>query len=101
MDVNVSSFLGSMRKESAPVTFSDSLDEAGEDKGQVVAGMESMPERAGGESDEAGAEAGLLPPRRHAQINIVSQPVVGVHIPTGKVASRVLSELNTPRVDVL
>jgi len=63
--------------------------------------VEAVPEGAGAEGDEAGAEAWLLALGGDAQVDIVAQPLGRVDVPVVKVALRVLRELDAPRVDVL
>ena len=60
-----------------------------------------MPKGARDKGRHAGAEAGLLAAGRHAPVNVVAQPVVGVHVPPGQVRARVLGRLDHPGVDVL
>jgi hypothetical protein len=81
-------------------TLGNRLDEGSEDKGEVVAREEAMPEGRGRESGQAGAEARLLAPRGHAQVDVVAQPLVCVDIPGLEVAAGILGKLDAPRVDV-
>lgn len=60
-----------------------------------------MPESARHKRRHAGTESGLLAPRRDPQVDVVAQPVVGIHVPPSQVRSRVLGRLDAPRVDVL
>lgn len=60
-----------------------------------------MPESAGRKRGQAGAEARLLSPGGDAQIDIVSQPMVGVLVPAAQISVGVLRGLKTPGIDIL
>lgn len=60
-----------------------------------------MPECAGGECSQARAETGLLPLWRDAQVDVVAQPIVGVHVPVPEVCTTVLRSLQAPWVYIL
>ena len=81
-------------------TLGHRLDERGEDKREVVTREEAVPEGRGRKGSQAGAEARLLAPGSHAQVDIVAQPLVRVDIPGFEIATGVLGKLDAPRVDV-
>lgn len=89
-----------MRGNGEVLTLCYILDEAGENKGHVVAWFEAVPERTGDEGGHAGAETGLLALRRDAQVDVVSQPVVGVHVPVAQICMAVLRKLHARRPNV-
>lgn len=60
-----------------------------------------MPESAGGECNQAGTETGFLAAGSDAKIDIIAQPVVGVHVPAAQVRAWVLSSLDGDGVNVL
>lgn len=91
----------SVRAEGGELTFGDGLDQASEDEGEIVAWVEAMPKSTGSERNQAGPEAWLFAPGCYSEVDRVPQPVVGVHVPTGEISTRVLRKLNLPRVDVL
>lgn len=90
---------GAVGKEARP-TLGDVLDEAREDKTQIVTRLETVPESAGDESGHAGAETGFLAFRRDAQVDVVFQPVVGVDVPVAEVSVAVLREFDARGFDV-
>ena len=83
------------------LTLGNSLQECSEYEGEIIAWVETVPERTGGEGCETGPEAWLLAFRRDAEIHVVSQPVVSVHVPVLEVSSRVLSCFDAPWIDIL
>lgn len=60
-----------------------------------------MPESTGNKSRHAGSETGLLASGRHPKIDVVAQPVIGVHVPSSQIRSRILRRLDSPGIDVL
>lgn len=60
-----------------------------------------MPESARYERRQAGTESGLLALGCNAQIHVIPEPVIGVHVPVLKVRTRVLRCLDTPWIYVL
>lgn len=60
-----------------------------------------MPKSTGNKRRHAGSETGLLASRRHPEVDVVAQPVVGIHVPSSKIRSGILSRLNSPGIDVL
>lgn len=60
-----------------------------------------MPESAGHERRQAGTETGFLAFGRDAQVHVVSEPVVGVHVPVFEICAGILGGLNAPWIDIL
>ena len=83
------------------LTLGGCLYQTGEHKCHVVTRVEAVPEGTCDKGRHAGAKAGLLAPRRYAQVDVIAQPVVRVHVPPGEVAPWILGGLYHPRVDVL
>lgn len=81
-------------------TLCGSLNERTQDEGQVVTGVETVPERASRESGHTGTEARLLALGSDTQVDIVAQPVVGIFVPASEVAVRVLGSLQSPGINI-
>lgn len=60
-----------------------------------------MPKSASGECRHTSTETRLLPLWRYAEIDVISQPVICVHVPVGKVGATVLRTLQSPWIDIL
>ena len=76
------------------------MDKGSQDKGQIVARVEAVPEGAGRKGRHAGAEARFFALRGDAQIDVVPQPVVGVLVPAAQVCMGILGRLQAPRIHV-
>lgn len=83
------------------LTFGRGLDQAGKNKGEVVARVEAVPKGTGSKGDQASSEAGLFAARGDAKIDVIAQPVIRVHVPSAKVCSWILRRLDPDRIDVL
>jgi len=73
------------------------LNKARQDKSQVIPWIEAMPECTCDKSCHASAEPGLLSFGGNSKIDIVSEPIVCVDVPTAKICSSILSRFDTPR----
>lgn len=60
-----------------------------------------MPKSASGECGHTSTETRLFPLWCYAEVDIVSQPVICVHIPVSEVGATVLCTLQSPWVDIL
>lgn len=60
-----------------------------------------MPKGTGDKCRHAGSETRLLASGRHSEVDVVAQPVVGIHVPSSQIRSRILGRLNSPGIDIL
>ncbi len=60
-----------------------------------------MPESTSAEGGHTSSESRLLVPRSNAEVDVVSQPLVGVHVPVPKVGSGILGRLDSPWIYIL
>lgn len=82
-------------------TLGGCLNQASQHKAKIVARVEAMPESARHKGRHARSESRLLAPGRNPQVDVVAQPLVGIHVPPSQIRARILRKLNTPRIDVL
>jgi hypothetical protein len=59
-----------------------------------------VPEGRREERGERGPEARFLAGRRDPQVDVVTEPFVGVFVPVVQVGARVLGQLDADRIDV-
>lgn len=82
------------------LTLCYGLVEGGENEGHVVARIESVPERARKERCESCAESGFLAYWCDAEVDVVSEPVVGIDIPVADVVVDILCQFNLEGLNV-
>ena len=83
-----------------PEILRHGLYEGREQEGEVVAGVEAVPEGGGEEGGEGGAEAGFSAGGGDAQVDVVAEPFVGVFVPVVEVGAGVLGEFDAEGGDV-
>ena len=83
------------------LTLRNGLQERSQHEAEIITWIEPMPKRTCSKGRETSSEARFFAFWRDAEIHVVSQPVVGVHIPVFEVGSRILRGFDTPRIDVL
>jgi hypothetical protein len=82
------------------LTLCNGLYKSCENEGQVVTGIEAVPESTRNEGCQCGPETGLLALRCDTEIHVVLQPVVGVDVPKAQVGASILRALDLHRHDI-
>ena len=83
------------------LTLGNGLYESPQNKSEVVARIEAVPESAGCESSETGSESWFLAFRCHSEVHVVPKPEVSIDVPALEEGPRVLCRFDTPGIDVL
>jgi hypothetical protein len=84
--------VGTQKERSCVATkvLGDGLNERTQNEGEVIAGVEAVPEGGGAEGGKGGAETGFFTSRSDTQVDVVAQPFVGVFVPVVEVGAGVL-----------